>query len=613
MLIADISFRENQGEAIVEIAEKFRGGKRTIFLDAPVGSGKSLIHMVLPKVLGVCSYITTPQVLLVKQYARETEVGGKWEGLAKTVMGRSNYPCTIAMGKQRQMSLGDDVQTVLQALAPPIITAAEAECLVRRFWPAGRHKHHPAFPQQCITPAMIRTPPWIGASPCVEGCPHYADCPYYSAKRQAQASPTAVTTLDYFFTAPVYYISGWQPRPLLIVDEAHGLDSSLTRFFTMEVKPWLFPDLDVTGLDSMPDRLMYLRRVIPDYRIKQEEVMARLQAALDDRGSNEGEPPSSPGQDASLKRLTEQALKQDALLKRIQKLEQLLSITDVRWVYIFHEKNTNEGWHEWRPLSTEPFTRSIFSQYRHILLSSGTFINPARLGASLGLPEPWDMVTVPSTFPPSAAPIYLLGVTRFRHGTMEENLRISASIIEDIAGRHHNERGVIHCNSYRMAKFLEKQASPELRARLMFHEKEERIARFETWKGDQEEGGIFVGVAMSEGLDLPGDEARWQIIVKAPFASIADPWVIAKRAEPDGATWYEEQALVQVMQACGRIVRSKEDWGTTYVLDSQVTRLVKQYWSRLPRWFQERLSVAPGVIPGPLSRTGQTRAGSSGV
>ena len=44
------------------------------------------------------------------------------------------------------------------------------------------------------------------------------------------------------------------------------------------------------------------------------------------------------------------------------------------------------------------------------------------------------------------------------------------------------------------------------------------------------------------------------------------------------------------MQASGRIMRSKDDWGVTYILDSNAVRLVKKYGPSLPEWFLGRMS-----------------------
>ena len=71
---------------------------------------------------------------------------------------------------------------------------------------------------------------------------------------------------------------------------------------------------------------------------------------------------------------------------------------------------------------------------------------------------------------------------------------------------------------------------------------------------------------MTEGLDLVGDLARWQVICKLPYPYLGDPQVAARRAEEPG--WYEWRTCFTLVQAYGRAVRSEEDHAVTYLLDA---------------------------------------------
>lgn len=52
-----------------------------------------------------------------------------------------------------------------------------------------------------------------------------------------------------------------------------------------------------------------------------------------------------------------------------------------------------------------------------------------------------------------------------------------------------------------------------------------------------------------------------------------------------GQRWYDLSALQQIIQASGRIVRSKEDWGETYILDRTALKLIEKYRTECPEWF----------------------------
>jgi len=94
--------------------------------------------------------------------------------------------------------------------------------------------------------------------------------------------------------------------------------------------------------------------------------------------------------------------------------------------------------------------------------------------------------------------------------------------------------------------------------------------------------GVLAGVeSFWEGIDLPGDSLRTLIIVKLPFRSPEEPLVAAR------SRWFQGQgrdpfwdyllpeAVLVFRQGFGRLIRSKEDTGVVYILDSRI--LEKSY------------------------------------
>ena len=93
----------------------------------------------------------------------------------------------------------------------------------------------------------------------------------------------------------------------------------------------------------------------------------------------------------------------------------------------------------------------------------------------------------------------------------------------------------------------------------------------------QDAQGVLAGVeSFWEGIDLPGECLRTLVLVKLPFRSPQDPMVAAR------SRWYQEQgknpfmdyllpeAVLVFRQGFGRLIRSKEDRGVVYLLDSRV-------------------------------------------
>jgi hypothetical protein len=93
---------------------------------------------------------------------------------------------------------------------------------------------------------------------------------------------------------------------------------------------------------------------------------------------------------------------------------------------------------------------------------------------------------------------------------------------------------------------------------------------------------------MEEALDLEGDLCRWQVLCKAPYPNTRDSRV-AQRLEDGRWGWYYRAALRTVIQACGRVVRSPEDYGATYLADSSLLDLFERARTDMPDWFADQV------------------------
>lgn len=146
------------------------------------------------------------------------------------------------------------------------------------------------------------------------------------------------------------------------------------------------------------------------------------------------------------------------------------------------------------------------------------------------------------------------------------------------------ERGIILAPSFNIvqstAETLRGMGIPQLR---IFEQQRgqklaELLEEFKTYKSGP---AVIITPSGFEGIDLPGDLSRYQVIVKTPFGSLGD-----KRMEhilnvfPD---IYSLTALMKITQGAGRSVRSHSDWAVTYILDTAAQRL----WTKNNEWAPE--------------------------
>ena len=87
----------------------------------------------------------------------------------------------------------------------------------------------------------------------------------------------------------------------------------------------------------------------------------------------------------------------------------------------------------------------------------------------------------------------------------------------------------------------------------------------------------------SEGIDFSDDNARMVICVGIPFANISDDKISKKlkyldnkdinekRIISTGSKWYESNAMINVNQSLGRVIRNKNDYGVMICIDERYT------------------------------------------
>lgn len=187
-------------------------------------------------------------------------------------------------------------------------------------------------------------------------------------------------------------------------------------------------------------------------------------------------------------------------------------------------------------------------------------------------------VEVGSPIPADRRPVYIRPVVSNKITEGFKDLQELMTLIDACSKKYPNDSGIVHV-TYSLSKAMQKSVIPEdIKSRLIFHtphNKQQKLKEF-----CENRGKILIGCGMCEGIDLKYDLARWAIVAKIPWKSLADP-VVARKAEED-PDWYLWQAARDVMQSCGRICRAADDFGCTYVIDASFQRIPKRL---LLRWF----------------------------
>jgi ATP-dependent DNA helicase DinG len=155
--------------------------------------------------------------------------------------------------------------------------------------------------------------------------------------------------------------------------------------------------------------------------------------------------------------------------------------------------------------------------------------------------------------------------------------------IRQVLSKHPSERGVIH-TTYALATKLREALADE--PRLKWHTPATAQSVYREWRRDPGPV-VLVACGMTEGIDLPGDLCRWQIVTKLMFPDLTDPAVSAKRqARPE---WYAWMPARDLQQAVGRSSRGPGDKSVVYVLDNSFAMLYSKHRDLFAPAFQAAL------------------------
>jgi Rad3-related DNA helicase len=189
-----------------------------------------------------------------------------------------------------------------------------------------------------------------------------------------------------------------------------------------------------------------------------------------------------------------------------------------------------------------------------------------------------------SPIDPMRRQIHIHPIARMGSQQLVGACKIIADKLDELMAKHKTEKGLVHIPYSGAAELRKHLTNP----RILWHTHENKDAVLKKFK-ESEEPYVMIASGMYEGVDLPYDKARWQVVAKVPFLNIGSPRVKAKmEADPD---WYAWEAIKKVVQGVGRIVRAPDDFGVTYILDANF----KTLWSKdversermFPKYFRE--------------------------
>jgi Rad3-related DNA helicase len=174
-----------------------------------------------------------------------------------------------------------------------------------------------------------------------------------------------------------------------------------------------------------------------------------------------------------------------------------------------------------------------------------------------------------------------LGKMSFK--SKEDTFKRYIPYIQKLLDKYKNKKGIIHTNSFELAKWIENSIKDP---RLIFHDSsnKDEILRMHM---ESEEPTVIVSPSMDTGVSFDNDSARFQIIAKVPYPSLASQK--NKMRQANNPDWYSWKTVSGLIQMSGRPVRSNMDYADTIIIDGGFGDVIKHSSHFLPDWIQEAI------------------------
>lgn len=403
-------------------------------------------------------------------------------------------------------------------------------------------------------------------------------CPYMIERARFDSAIFALTNYPFFMTERVF-VGNLSKRNIMVLDECHTIEKQLLKFGEVEISDKLLRDWDIRGI-GVPE----FEQVEIFINWLEDTYLPRIKSQLETyEDMAKADPENTPsGISSKITALESQVHRVEACINGVR------SSPD-NWVYWYDQTERDGNICYCKPLDASPYmdilkTGSVVRVYMSAFPGEKeTFCR------SLGLdPDEVAWLRLGSCFPKENRPVIMGLVGSMSRKNQQQTLPPLLRVVDKILAKHHDEKGIIHCHSYELGKAIKMHiaAGPHA-SRVLFPIKaEDREAAVATHRSSPLPT-ILISPSVTEGFDFKGDSGRWQIIAKVPYPYLGDRQVAAKKDQSQ--EWYDLQTVMTIVQSAGRVCRSEDDWGVTYVLDEDFKMLYDKRRGMFPAWFKESI------------------------
>ena len=555
------NYRPGQKEAICDIVYSWLHNVNDVILDAPTGTGKSIIALsvagILNRYYNKTGYILVSDLSLMEQYDRDLE---KYFPRWALLKGQQNYIC---------------------------------------------NQNHLPFPSGVCQLDNCKTYGEI-AKKYPECC---GSCEYIQLRQRAIDAPILVCTYSFWLLQQNYVKRSvmnppFDDRDFVICDEAHKLQSIVQSHFspkfgkedTQKITTVFTAMSKMGGTDVSLDEILTLRS-----KIFREAASEKILELLEEYCSKlynltlavdkiRKETLQIAGDVGKMSKEDMNVLKACGfLVKHYETFQEYTEIIESIGTYSLIKNDSDNETITFNCLDESYLMKKFFhSNCEKKMYMSATIGDPEIFAHDVFIPGEKFYLKMPSVFDYTNSPIFFVKEYELSYKKKEQSLPRIISMIDYVLTMYKDYRGIIQTGSYAFAKALKEGLSGDNKKRILLYEDSAtKNDSLEVYKLSKNR--VLVGPSLVEGLSFDDDLCRFQIIMKVPYPSLADKFVSAKMNYDN--QWYSNTTAISILQGVGRGVRNMHDWCVTFILDGCFLRLFQMSRSMFPQEFCERIKV----------------------
>jgi len=425
-------------------------------------------------------------------------------------------------------------------------------------------------------------------------------CPYSSARENYMGGGISLTNFYLYILYAIYNPKVMENRAakVLIVDEAHEFDDVMSDFITIKISENIIKRYKFSNEYDIIRQLKSIGNInqyVNFLGYLQNEVMSTIES-MESGISSKPRNVTQDKRDLKISKLLKTKNTDVKLMQLATDLKQLQLKIEIflkeykdnpnNWVL---ESSYNEKLKQ-KELSLEPIwaydylDKYVFSHYDMVFLMSGTILDKSLFCQLNGLDVSKAVYySIPSPFNVKNRPIFYMPLGKMSYTNKTETFKRYIPYIKKLLEKYKGKKGIIHTNSFELSNWIKESIKDP---RLIFHDSSNKDEMLDLHLRS-EEPTVIVSPSMDTGVSFDNDSARFQIIAKVPYPSLASQKnKLRQKNNPD---WYSWKTVSGIVQMTGRPVRSSLDYADTIIIDGSFGDVIKHSSHFLPDWIQDAI------------------------